>query len=381
MWAATQPPPRGASRPLRMRTILQVMKQPSAIASVRSLCGLGLPGEQLIPALLEAMHRLVPSSRNLFDWTDARGNLIRYYFEGPIDAGVARHYFEEFHNKREADVMPAFRDSVMGRAVVRSAAELDNPKFFRSALYNEIWKPQGLHTRLEAIIRGSRDQPLGSMVLYREIHDTPFTAEDEALLAALVPYIARGLEGAAALPEDYVPRGDRRAIVNLSGDGRLMHLSQDAHKLLLLSHGGITPESASRTPAEDDYPTLHLLVEQIRRNTGASRRQVALTVDNAWGRFVFEAEPLAAVSESLAPAIHVTIQQQEPRAIAWRRALDALPLSVAQREVVTLLRAGYTQAEIANALCVAPSTVADHVKKIYGKLDVHSVRELCERLT
>jgi len=41
--------------------------------------------------------------------------------------------------------MPAFRDVVTGPATVRSAAELDHRAFFRSALYNEIWRPQGLH--------------------------------------------------------------------------------------------------------------------------------------------------------------------------------------------------------------------------------------------
>ena len=356
------------------------MKHAAAIASIRSLCSLGLPGEQLIPALLEALHRFVPSSRNLFDWTDGRGNLVRYYFEGPIDAEVARHYFEEFHNRREAEAMPPFRQAVMGRASIRSAAELDNPRFFKSALYNEIWRPQGLHSRIEAIVRGSRAEPLGSLVLYRGPGDPAYSAADEALLAALVPYIARGLEAESALPREYVSRSDRRAVLSLDTDGRLLHLSEHAHKMLLLSQGGITPERASRTPDGADYPTIALLAEQIRRNQGASRRQVCVTVDNAWGRFVFEAEPLAAAAEPLAPAIHVSIQQLEPAAIGWRRALDALPLSVAQREVCTLLRAGYSQSEIAHALSVAPSTVADHVRKIYGKLDVHSVRELCARL-
>src|SRR5688572_3910836 len=173
--------------------------------------------------------------------------------------------------------MPAFKQSVMGRAVVRSAAELANQRFFRSALYNEIWKPQGLHTRIEAIVRSVREEPIGSLVLYRESGDAPFDAADEKLLEALVPYIARGLETATALPSDYVESGARRAVLSLSGEGRLLHVSQDAHKLLLLSHGGITPETASRQPEDRDYPTLALLVEQVRRNSGASRRQVALT--------------------------------------------------------------------------------------------------------
>lgn len=356
------------------------MKQSAHVANVRALCGLGLPGEQLVPALLETLHHAIPSSRNLFDWTDAQGNLVRYFFEGPIDAEIARRYFEEFYNKREAEAMPAFRDSVTGRATVRSAAELDHPRFFRSALYNEIWRPQGLHARLEAIVRDARGRPLGSLVLYRGKGDPAFTPKEERLLADMVPYIARGLESEGTMALDFVPRRERRAVLSLAADGSLTHLSDDAHKMLLLSHGGITPSSAGRAPAGGDFPTLGMLADQIRSHERASRHQVALTVDNAWGRFVYEAQPLAPARPGAAAAIHVSIQHQEPRLVAWRRALGGLHLSIAQTEVCALMRAGYTQHQIAAALSIAPSTVADHVKKIYTRLDVHSVRELCARV-
>ncbi len=356
------------------------MNRSAAIASVRSLCSLGLPGEQLVPALLEALHRIIPSARNLFDWTDAEGNLVRYFFEGPIDAQVARHYFEEFHNRREREAMGGFREAVLGRATVRSARELDRPEFYRSALYNEIWRPQRLHTRVEAIVRGTAGRPLGSLVLYREKGEDAFTAAEERLLADLVPYVARGLECESVAGTEFVARRERRAVLSLTRDGALMHLSEDAQKMLLLSHGGITPESAGRAPRSADFPTLAMLADQIRSHRDASRRQVVLTVDNAWGRFVFEAQPLAAAAEGLAPAIHVSIQHQEPRAVAWRRALGGLDLSIAQTEVCALLRAGYTRQAIAATLGIAPSTVADHMKKIYDRLDVHSARELCARV-
>ena len=356
------------------------MKQSAHVASIRALCGLGLPGEQLVPALLETLHHAIPSSRNLFDWTDSAGNLVRYFFEGPIDAEIARHYFEEFYNRREAEAMPAFREAVTGRATVRSAAELDNAAFFRSALYNEIWRPQGLHTRLEAIVKDARERPLGSLVLYRGKGDPPFTPRDERLLADMLPYIARGLQGESTMALDFVPRRERRAVLSLAADGSITHLSDDAHKMLLLSHGGITPEAAGRRPAGGEFPTLALLADQIRSHERASRHQVALTVDNAWGRFVYEAEPLAPAAAGVAGAIHVSIQHQEPRIVAWRRALAGLHLSIAQTEVCALMRAGYTQQQIAAALSIAPSTVADHVKKIYNRLDVHSARELSARV-
>jgi DNA-binding CsgD family transcriptional regulator len=355
------------------------MKQSQGVASIRALCSLGLPGEQLIPALLETLHRVIPSSRNLFDWTDAKGNLVRYFFEGPIDPEIARHYFDEFHNKREIEAMGSFHSGVTGHATVRSAAELDSPDFYRSALYNEIWRPQGLHSRVEAIVKNSRGHPMGSLVLYREKGDPPFSAAEEQLLAGLVPYVSRGLAAESSFSLDFVARRERRAVVNLADDGSLLHLSQDAHKMLLLSHGGITPESAGRKPRGTDFTSLALLAEQIRTHERASNQEVALTVDNAWGRFVYEAQPLVAAGGG-PRAIHVSIQHQEPRAVAWRRALSGLQLSIAQTEVCALMRAGYTQPQIAAALAIAPSTVADHVKKIYNRLDVHSARELCARV-
>lgn len=365
--------------PARAFPTFSPMKRANDIANIRALCALGLPSEQLVPALLEALHRIIPSKCNLFDWTDPKGNLVRYYFEGPIDAEVTRHYFEVFHNRREKEVMPAFRD-VVDAPVVRRAAELDHAGFFRSALYNEIWKPQGLCSRVEAVIHGTGRRPLGSLVLYRGPGDAAFTRRDESLLATMVPYIARALETDGEIPQDYVRRHNRSAHLSLSSQGKLQQVSRDAQKLLLLAHGGITPEGAARTPRPDAYPTLGLLVEQVRRNQGLSRANASVTLENAWGRFLFEAEPLMSLDAAGPSSIHVTIHHDEPRVIAQRRTLAALPLSVAQKEVCALLQSGCTQAEIAETLSIAPSTVADHVKKIYGKLDVHSVQELRQLL-
>jgi DNA-binding CsgD family transcriptional regulator len=358
------------------------MKHAAGLSALRALSRSGLSAESFIAAALEALHGIVPSYRNLFDWTDAQGNLVRYYFEGPIDHRIAAHYFEEFHNRREGEAMPQFRQSVNGRALIRGADELDRPEFFRSALYNEIWRPQGLHTRVEAIVKGTRGQLLGSLVLYRAPGEPRFTQDEERVLAQAAIYVSRGLEAGphAALSDGYSDGLKRRAALNLGPRGELLHLSPDALKLLMLAHHGVTPQNMTRSLRREDFGTLNLLWQHHESGRGIRREGLSLTIENAWGRFIFDSDEMATLDGAEAPLIHVGIRHLEPRVVALRRTLGELPLSPAQREVCALLEHGRSQTEIATELAIATSTVADHVRKIYAKLDVHSVGELTSRI-
>lgn len=174
------------------------------LQALQALCGLGLHPEVLVPSFLEALHALVPSSRNLFDWTDEQGRLVRYFIEGPIDTQIAQLYFDEFHNRREAEAMPAFDSLRRTPAGVRSADELDHAGFYNSALYNEIWRPQGLRTRLEGVVRTADGRLLGSLVLYRAPGERRFSADDEARLAAMPA--ARPWPTSATCPAPSRPR-------------------------------------------------------------------------------------------------------------------------------------------------------------------------------
>jgi len=275
--------------------------------------------------------------------------------------------------------MPRFSDLARGGAVIRGAHELDRSSFFNSALYNEIWRPQNLHYHLEAIIRRGDGKALGLLVLYREKTDPIFVEEEEALLGSLIPYISRAMQLGAKHAEQFVGGERRRALVNLDDRGRILYLSNNAHKILLLAHGSITPSVVGVEPCADVFPTLTVLCRALVRSAG-TQAPVELTLDNDWGRFEFQAHRLEPAGREKSPMIAVTMQHMEAAEVQKARSLQATPLSIVQKKVCSLLLAGRSQHEIAAELGIAASRVVDHVRKIYLKLDVHSVDDLRTRL-
>lgn len=356
------------------------MQATSALSGLHALCRAGLPPDTLVPALLEALHGVVPSSRNLFDWTDDDGRLLRYHFEGPIDPVIANLYFDEFHNRRETEAMLPFlalRDRPAG---VYGSEQLDRPGFHETALYHAIWKPQGLHTRLEAVLRGRSGRLLGSLVLYRAPGDPAFTAAERQRLARQLPLLAQALERgeAAAAPtaadEPHVPAPGPAETLLLDVDGRPGHASAGAWQLLLMAAGGASADALQNMAQQPGGPLLQALQAQLRRRPD---RLAQVQHDCRAGRLVATGQQLAALPGTPGPPlVLVTLRRHEPRRVALERALRNLPLTPGQAAVCRALDGGASQTQIARTLGVAPSTVVDHLRKAYRALDLHSAQEL-----
>jgi DNA-binding CsgD family transcriptional regulator len=370
--------PSHATRPLRTT---RPPGRHRALAALKALCALKLHPEVLIPAVLEALHGLVPSQRNLFDWTDEEGRLVRYFIEGPVDAAIARLYFDEFHNRREAEVMPAFHTLHRAPPGVRGADELDHPAFFRSALYNEIWRPQGFHTRLEAVVRGPGGRLIGSLVLYRAPGDPRFTLDDERHLAAVLPALAAGLSSSPAVADNrHVPSPDPPETLLLTLQGEVCHASPGAHRLLLMAEGGASRQSLSKPLDLLAGQLLPMLLSRLRQQLHPGGPGQApppsITHETAAGQFVATGRVLRPLHPGPAPLAQVTLQRLEPHRVALERALRNLPLTPGQAAVCRELVDGRTHAQISQHLGVAPATVVDHVRKAYQALDVRSTLEL-----
>ncbi len=79
------------------------------------------------------------------------------------------------------------------------------------------------------------------------------------------------------------------------------------------------------------------------------------------------------------PQVSIIVEPSRPVEIA-RIVADAYQLTVRERDVVRLLACGYSRHEIARLLNLSPHTVDDHVKHVFGKLQVRSRSELTCRL-
>jgi len=359
------------------------------MAAVHALCSSGWPPEVFIPALLEALHEVIPSLRNLFDWTDNDGRLLHYYVEGPVDTAVAQRYFEHFHNGKDAATMPAFaslRDSPAG---VRSASDLDRAGFFASDLYNEIWRPQGLHSRIEGVVRSRTGRLLGSLVLYRGLHYPKFTARDERVLEALLPSVALALQCNINSRSDatanalHLPGMEPAETLLLDLSGRLWHTSPGAPRLLMLADEGISRDALERPLVDRVNRLFARLISQLRERAAGTDSTLqpwpSLSIFNAYGRFDAQSMllwPPSRGPSDVAPLMQVTLRRLEPREVAVRRVLRSMPVTVGQASICVALYAGQSQGEIARGQGVASSTVADHVRKLYCALDVSGFSEL-----
>lgn len=375
------------------------------LAAVEVLCRLGLPAQAFIPAMLEALHEVIPSRRNLFDWAHEDGRLDHYFVEGDLCPVVARRYFEDFHNRKEAECMPAFETLRTAPMGVRSARDLDQPGFFESALYHEIWKPQGLHTRLEGVVRGRSGRLLGSLVLYRGPGDETFTNDDECTLGVLLSAIGRALESAST-PEpggaDEAFASQPRAVegVLLSSGGQALHATAGAQRLALLAGDGLTIAGVGDPIERLLECGFGSLLRRARRqlDTGRPMQQGSSSTGawpatparpaverrtNGYGRFDAFATPvwpLPAAGAAAEPMLQVTLQWAEPQRAACARALRQLPITAGQMLVCDGLLRGLPQPAIAAELGVSPATVVDHVRKVYTALDVGSTHELRSRV-
>jgi DNA-binding CsgD family transcriptional regulator len=358
-----------------------------AVARVQRLCCLGIGGPRLMPALIAALHEVVPASNRFFFWADLRMEIANCYIEGRGFEFLPVFLTEFSGSRSEREVRISFPEMMRTRYpspagdIFTRLFTVDWSTLLRSDYYNLVRRPNGMETGILFKITEA-GRPVGAFHFFRSIDEPDFTPRDYALLDALHGFIAHGLHEGPV--EERYNDADDRALVILDRTGRLLHLSAEARRLLLMA---LVPRWAPDTAGRMRLDEAAELVQLCRALTAASTGELpaappVLRRTNAWGEFVMRAYWLDAPVGQAEPAnlVGVTIERREPRRLALWRRVEALPLSGREKQVCLLLARGHDAANAARAIGVGEQTLVSHRRSLYNKLGVDNRLALIDRL-
>jgi DNA-binding CsgD family transcriptional regulator len=211
----------------------------------------------------------------------------------------------------------------------------------------------------------------GSLTLYRERSDGPFTLEERTLMQALVGPLAIAVRATLLnTPPAIQDVGDGPGLLLLGQDLSLTATTATAQRWLTRLGG-----SAERVPH-----IVFALVARLRAlELGQAPADLAprariRTIDGHW--LVAHA---ARLSGSRGDDIAIMIEPASPGDLA-PMLIHGYGLSAREQEVVEHVLRGESTAQIATALFISAHTVQDHCKAIFDKVGVRSRRELASAL-
>lgn len=229
----------------------------------------------------------------------------------------------------------------------------------RSWRYRELLAPLGVGDELRAVCVDGAGRCWATVTLYRRAARAAFSQAEADLAAGLAPEVAKGvrltlLRQAVAHPEGL---DEPPGTLLLSG-GQVTVTTEAAERWLDRLGGGRLPSAVQAVAA--------------RAGDGPASARVAAP-DGVW--MGLHAAPVKGQDGAVA----VIVERLRPAALA-ATIVDALGLTVREREVVEQVLAGRSTRQAGTALGISPWTVQDHLKAVFAKAGVASRGQLAALL-
>jgi DNA-binding CsgD family transcriptional regulator len=289
--------------------------------------------------VLESLCRLVPNDDMYYSELDRVREVVLWSGDAPGGDGEAPDTPTYWDVRNEHPVCHHHEVTGDFRAVKLSDF-LTRSEFHRTRIYGEYFRPWGV----EHMITVGLDAPLThtKVFLFNRSGGRDFNERDRAVLNHLRPHLANLYEAAqarrrAAQALALLEEADLGLVV-LDGVGRVEHATPEALRLLsayFQEHRSGLPET---------------IIGWLSTELSAPSPE-SLEVPG---------EELSLVVHHLDGTLLLEERRSEP------------PLTDREREVLDLVAAGKTNAEIAETIWIAPGTVRKHLENIYEKLGVHS---------
>ena len=220
--------------------------------------------------------------------------------------------------------------------------------FYCSEIYLKCFKPHGIERILSSIHLDERTGLFTVLTLYRFDRNKPFSNQDKQMQKQALYHLLTAAKHALFLQLEHADNSQNKAHKN-------------SHKAICDSHGYFHQVQTSFID----------LLERYYFNKSESKNnllKLPFTLDVS--KQAYEVNGLQVELKAFNDLVIVEIWPQGP--------LDSL--SMREREIVQTLANGLTFKEAARELELSPSTVSNHLYRIYQKLNIGSKSELFKLL-
>jgi DNA-binding CsgD family transcriptional regulator len=290
-------------------------------------------------SLLASLRRLVPSDLVGYCELD-RVRKFRIWSEGDPASEDDGSALETYWRLRHEHPVCRYEDETGDFRAMKVSDFLSRAELRRREIYWEWFRPDGVEYEISVGL----DAPLShtKMFIFDRTGGRDFTERDRSVLDFLRPHLARIYETAklrrtAREALALLERTDA-ALVVLEGADRVAFATPEAWRLLATyfhSSGACLP---------------HEVTDWLREQ-----------------RQALSPEPLMVERGEESVVVHLvegSLLLEEQR--------EAPRLTERESEILDLVAEGRTNAEIAEALWIAPGTVRKHLENVYEKLEVHT---------
>ncbi len=353
------------------------MKHSREMAYIRQLCCLGLPKEAFFPEFLQAITRVIPSHNNTYSGIDPnefKPGEISMPTDDAVMANTILQVLKDYWIPERCNRVAAWfqRNSVLTEFSVFDENYFNSDLFH--LLFNEL---DQYHTLLGFFTH--HGIPMGAINLFRPRSQKPFDLHDQALFVRLLPYVNHAFQNQNNHEFKYANYGVT-GLLMMDMSGNILYQSTAAVRLMLLAHNPLAM-------TDEILKTNQMLpkLRQLCRNlntlfAGNDAPPPSFCHTNGSGRFIFTAHWLDKANREPGGLIGVIIEHQEPLNLKLLRALKDAPLSPVQKEVALLVAQGVPTDKIGEQLHIKYTTVKDHIRKIFDKLDIHRREDLLPKL-
>ncbi len=336
------------------------MRQSAAILHIQHMASLGLPPRQAIPAMVDALQFIIPSSVNTFVWLGENGQPVDLYERHPIPEALDAFMMQT--PMLEATGQPSFAK------LVNAPLEYGNWWQFtahdgwdRSVMKNELFRPYNIGNNMDFLLK-DRNRPVALLTINREPFSAPFRRREIDAVLALRPHFLHAMRAneTGTGPNQVFAEG-LVATAIVDRQGRILSKCPSAGLFLHQLNGRDckVPITAERVPQ-----AAQTVIDRLAKVASTPFSPPAADdINTPWCIM-----RVAAHAMDDGQTIVLSLQRYLPINILRLHNVAQAPLSPSERRVAYLMCSELENQEIASAVGVTEATMREYSKRIRAKL-------------